>query len=249
MKKFFKELQRRKVYTVGVAYIIAGWLLLQVADTILPIYDAPDWVLRTFTTLLFLGFPVALVLAWIYDLSNGKIVRTPEEVEEAEEVVDNTIELPSGPSIAVLPFRNLSGDSDQDLFADALCGDIITGLTQSSHLFVLSAGATAGIGDDDMDARETGEKLGVKYLLKGTVQKSGDTLRVTASLMDAANGVQIWSQNYDRQLSAENLFTIQDDIREQIVATLSDLHGVIYSTQAHKNIHRSTNNLNAWECL
>lgn len=246
MRKFLKELQRRKVYTIGVAYVIAGWLLLQVADTVLPIYDTPGWVLRTFTTLLFLGFPVALVVAWIYDLSNGKIVRTADEDEEQD---DDTIELPSGPSIAVLPFRNLSDDSNQDLFADALCGDIITGLTQSSHLFVLAAGATAGMRDVDLDAIDAGAKLGVKYLLKGTVQKSGDTLRVTASLMDTANGVQIWSQNYDRELSAENLFTIQDDIREQIVATLSDLHGVIYSTQAHKNVHRSTTKLSAWECL
>ena len=114
MRNFFRELQRRKVYTIGVAYVIVGWLLLQVADTVLPIYDAPEWVLRTFTTLLFLGFPVALVLAWIYDLSNGKIVRTPDEPEPA---MDDIIELPTGPSIAVLPFRNLSSDSDQDLFA------------------------------------------------------------------------------------------------------------------------------------
>lgn len=246
MRNFFRELQRRKVYTIGVAYVIVGWLLLQVADTVLPIYDAPEWVLRTFTTLLFLGFPVALVLAWIYDLSNGKIVRTPDEPEPA---MDDIIELPTGPSIAVLPFRNLSSDSDQDLFADALCGDIVSGLTQSSHLFVLSAGATAGMGEEDLDAMETGAKLGVNYLLKGTVQKSGNLLRVAASLMETTSGVQIWSQNYDRELSAENLFIIQDDIREQIVATLSDLHGVIYSTQAHRNVHRPTNNLNAWECL
>ncbi|MDH3940973.1 MAG: hypothetical protein OET46_08290, partial [Xanthomonadales bacterium] len=173
MRNFFRELQRRKVYTIGVAYVIVGWLLLQVADTVLPIYDAPEWVLRTFTTLLFLGFPVALVLAWIYDLSNGKIVRTPDEPEPA---MDDIIELPTGPSIAVLPFRNLSSDSDQDLFADALCGDIVSGLTQSSHLFVLSAGATAGMGEEDLDAMETGAKLGVNYLLKGTVQKSGNLL-------------------------------------------------------------------------
>lgn len=246
MRKLLKELQRRKVYTIGAAYVIVAWVLLQVADTVLPIYDMPDWVLRTFTTVLFLGFPVALVLAWIYDISNGKVVKTPAEASQASE---DGIELPSGPSIAVLPFKNLSGDSSQDLFADALCGDIITGLTQSSHLFVLSPGASAGMADEDLDARETGAALSVKYLLKGTVQKSGDMLRVTASLIDTANGVQIWSRNYDRELSAKNLFTIQDDIREQIVATLSDLHGVIYSTQTHKNIHRPTVSLNAWECL
>jgi TolB-like protein len=243
---FFKELKRRKVYTVAVAYVVVAWLILQVADVVLPIYDTPDWVLRTFTTLLFLGFPIALVLAWAYDISSGGIVKTPDEPENEK---GPAIELPSGPSIAVLPFRNLSSDSEQSLFADALCGDIVTGLTQSSHLFVLSPGATAGLENDDQDVREIGAQLGVSYLLRGSVQKSGETLRVSATLMDTANGVQIWSQNYDREMSAENMFSMQDDIREQVVATLSDLHGVIYSTQTQKNVHRPTNSLNAYECL
>lgn len=246
MKNIFKELQRRKVYTLGVAYVVISWLLLQVADTVLPIYDTPDWVLRSFTTLLFLGFPIALVLAWIYDFSNGKIVKTADESETAE---DGVIELPSGPSIAVLPFRNLSNDPEQELFADALCGDIISGLTRSSHLFVLSSGATSGMDRAELDATDIGPRLGVRYLLKGAVQKSGDMLRISASLVEAVDGVQIWSQKYDRELSAENLFALQDEIREQIVATLSDLHGVIYSTQTHKNVHRPTNSLSAWECL
>ena len=246
MSGFFKELKRRKVYTVAVAYVVVGWLLLQVADVVLPIYDTPDWVLRTFTTLLFLGFPIALVLAWAFDISSAGIVKTADEPEDAE---DAAIELPAGPSVAVLPFENLSGDPDQDLFAQALTGDIISGLTQSSHLFVLTAGATAGIDHDGLDITGLGKQLGVSYLLEGSVQKSGNTFRVSATLMDASNGVQIWSQNYDRELSAENLFTLQDDIREQIVATLSDLHGVIYSTQGQKNVHRPTDSLNAYECL
>jgi TolB-like protein len=142
-------------------------------------------------------------------------------------------DLPGGPSIAVLPFSNLSGDSAQDLFAEALRGDIVTGLTQSSHLFVLTADSTAGYagGDAEDELVAIGAKLGVMYLLRGSVRKSGDALRVSAQLMNAANGVQLWSMNYDRELDAEALFAVQDDIRERIVASLSDLHGVIYSTQ------------------
>jgi TolB-like protein len=162
---------------------------------------------------------------------------------------DVAIELPSGPSIAVVPFRNLSGDSSQDLFADALTSDIVTGLTRSSHLFVLSAGAAAGLGPGEQDLAQTGQSLGVSYLLSGTVQKVGETLRVSAQLTDVANKVQMWSQKYDRELSAETLFAVQDDIREQIVATLSDLHGVIYATQSKRNVHRPTASLNAYECL
>ena len=263
MREFLRELKRRKVYTVLVAYVVVAWILLQVAATVLPIYDTPGWVLKAFTTLLFLGFPLALILAWAYDLTSKGVIRTePADIHEGEqsasvpgastgpnETVDNSISLPSGPSIALLPFQNLSGDSDQDLFAQALGGDIITGLTQSSHLFVLSAGATAGLDEAGHDIVETGKKLGVSFLLQGSVRKAGETLRVAAQLLDASNGVQLWSQNYDRQLSAESLFAVQDDIREQIVATLSDLHGVIYSAQSEKNIHRPTSNLNAYECL
>jgi len=256
-------LKRRKVYTVLVAYVVIAWILLQVAATVLPIYDTPGWVLKAFTTLLFLGFPVALILAWAYDITSKGVIRTdPADVDADEqspsvpgtltgpdETSDNAISLPSGPSIAVLPFQNLSGDPEQDLFAQALGGDIVTGLTQSSHLFVLAAGATAGLDEAEHDIAETGKKLGVSFLLQGSVRKAGETLRVAAQLLDASNGVQLWSQNYDRQLSAESLFAVQDDIREQIVATLSDLHGVIYSAQSEKNIHRPTSSLNAYECL
>ena len=263
MREFFRELKRRKVYTAAVAYIVAAWVLLQVAATVLPIYETPGWVLKAFTTLLALGFPFALILAWAYDLTFKGVVRTGPAENDADEASTSqaeslkgtqipeyeSITLPSGPSIAVLPFQNLSGDPDQDLFAQALSGDIITGLTQCSHLFVLAAGATAGQDEPESDIVTIGKKLGVSFLLKGSVRKAGETLRVSAQLLDAGNAVQLWSQNYDRQLSAESLFAVQDDIREQIVATLSDLHGVIYSAQSEKSVHRPTGSLNAYECL
>ncbi|MCW8874082.1 MAG: hypothetical protein OQK01_15850 [Xanthomonadales bacterium] len=262
MRNFFRELRQRKVFTVAAAYVVIAWLLLQVAATVLPIFDTPAWVLKAVTVLLALGFPVAVLLAWAYELTPQGVVKTDsggEAVAVTEDGVratsapnhepDVAIELPSGPSIAVVPFRNLSGDSSQDLFADALTSDIVTGLTRSSHLFVLSAGAAAGLGPGEQDLAQTGQSLGVSYLLSGTVQKVGETLRVSAQLTDVANKVQMWSQKYDRELSAETLFAVQDDIREQIVATLSDLHGVIYATQSKRNVHRPTASLNAYECL
>jgi TolB-like protein/Flp pilus assembly protein TadD len=262
MRDFFKELRQRKVFTVGAAYVVIAWILLQVAATVFPIFAAPEWVLKVVTAILALGFPVAVLLAWAYDLTPKGVVKTasgakaaaaksvanpqpPVTVTEA----DGGIELPSGPSIAVVPFRNLSGESSQDLFAEALTGDIVTGLTRSSHLFVLSAGATAELANAEQDLAGAGRSLGVSYLLSGTVQKAGDTLRVSAQLTDVANKVQMWSQKYDRELSAETLFAVQDDVREHIVATLSDLHGVIYATQSKKNVHRPTASLNAYECL
>jgi len=262
MREFFKELRQRKVFSVAAAYVVVAWLLLQVAATVFPIFDAPPWVLKVITSLLVLGFPVAVVLAWAYELTPRGIIRTDAShggagsgeaklpgPSTAGPAAHSSPELPSGPSIAVMPFRNLSGDSSQDPFAEALSSDIISGLTRSSHLFVLSAGATAGLAHGNPDLVEAGRSLGVSYLLSGTVQKSGGMLRVSAELADVANSIRIWSQKYDRELSAENLFAVQDDIREQIVATLSDLHGVIYSTQAKKNVHRPTSSLNAYELL
>ena len=254
MRELFKELRRRKVFTVGTAYVVIAWVMLQVAATVFPIFEAPLWVLKVFTLLLALGFPLAIVLTWIYDLSPAGIVKTPPHLKDPPvngvsvpghpTDLDTTVELPTGPSIAVLPFRNLSGDPAQDLFAESLTHDIVTGLTRSSHLFVLGGSIIAG-----QDSVAAGEHLGARYLLSGTVQKSGARLRVGAALTDADRNQQIWSQQYDQELSADNLFDVQDDIRERIVATLSDLHGVIYSTQLKRSVHRPTHSLNAYECL
>lgn len=255
MKRFLRELKRRRVYPVAIAYTAVAWAVLQVADVLLPTFNAPDWVMQVFTILLLLGFPVAMVLAWAFDFTSAGVVRTAEE--EAESPGDDAApvpdgdarDLPSGPSIAVLPLRNLSGDTEQDLFAEALTGDITSGLTRSSHLFVLTSGATTAEDADDPDVVGLGRRLHVHYLLRGSVRKAGDQLRVSVQLMDAREGRELWSENYDRQLTAESLFAVQDDIREQIVATLSDLHGVIYSRHTQESVHRPTASLNAYECL
>ena len=157
MKDFLRELKRRKVYTIAVAYVVVAWILLQAAATVLPIYDTPAWVLKAFTTLLFLGFPLALTLAWVYDLTSRGVIRTdpvdghaggqspsvPGALTGPNEMVDASISLPSGPSIALLPFQNLSGDTNQDLFAQALGGDIVTFSVKNTPLADASSAAVA----------------------------------------------------------------------------------------------------------
>ena len=250
MKRFFQELKRRHVFRVGAAYVVVAWLALQVADLILPIYDAADWLLPAFATVLFLGFPVAVVLAWAYEITPGGIrLDETTQTSRSESDEDDALALPPGPSISVMPFRNLSTDADQELFALAITNDIVTGISQSSGLRVISTGASGSSIDKDITPLEFGRKLGVRYLLQGTVNKFSDKLRVTAQLTDTNSGTQMWSANYDKELTAINLFDVQDDIREQIVATLSDLHGVIYSEETKKNVHRPTASLNAYECL
>jgi adenylate cyclase len=249
MPRFFQELRRRSVYTVGATYVVVAWLLLQAADLVLPIYNAPEWILPVFATFLFLGFPVALILAWAYEITPKGVKRTDEPSNVISQNTSNDVlDLPPGPSIAVLPFSNFSADTDQELFAQAMTNDIITGLTQCSALRVVSTGV-ATPDDGDANPITAGRDLGVRYLLQGSVNRASEQLRVTAQLTDTKTSEQTWSANYDQELTATNLFAVQDDIREQIVATLSDLHGVIYSSETEKNIHRPTENLNAYECL
>lgn len=250
MKNFFKELRHKSVFGVGTTYAVVAWLLLQAADLLLPLYSAPAWILPAFATLLFLGFPVAILLAWAYDITPTGVQRANKmATDTARSKDDEVLALPSGPSISVLPFSNFSTDADQELFAQAMTNEIITGLTQCSSLRVVSSGTATNEIDKKFDLIAAGKKLGVRYFLQGSVNKVSDQLRVTAKLTDIKSNVQMWSAKYDKELTATNLFAVQDDIREQIVATLSDLHGVIYSSETEKNIHRPTESLNAYECL
>lgn len=162
---------------------------------------------------------------------------------------DPALSLPTGPSIAVLPFRNQSGDPDQEAFAAGITEDIISGVTRSSTLLVMASSATEPYRKKTPDVREIGRELGARYVLQGTVRKAGDRLRVSAQLVDASTGIQVWSQKYDRNLSASDVFDVQDEIREQIVATISDVHGVIYSAGLAEARTRPTESLSAYECV
>lgn len=252
--KFVREAQRRRVFASAAAYVVFAWLLVQVADVVLPTYDLPDWMMRGLIAVLVIAFPVAMVLAWFFDLSALLTPSTLPESPGSEDATANASasvgpELPEGPAIAVQLFRNLSGDSQQDLFAEALTSDIVAGLTQSSHLFVLSANAAQAPELEHTTPAVTGASLGVRYVLSGSVRKSGDTLRVSAQLTDCELKLELWSQRYDRSLTAAELFSIQDSIRERIVSTLSDLHGVIYASEGKQLVGRGTKDLRAYECL
>jgi len=250
MKRFIQELRTRHVFTVGAAYAVVAWVVLQVAATVLPIYSAPAWILPTLTTLLILGFPVAMLLAWAYEITPQGVKRTgTTEPEASAGSDDDALALPAGPSIAVLPFQNLSADTGQELFAQAMTNDIATGLTQTSALRVVASGGAGRKPGEDMDVAAMGRELGARYLLQGTVNRLADQLRVSARLTDTQSNQQLWSARFDEDLTAKNLFGVQDAIREQIVATLGDMHGVIFSKETEKNLHRPTGSLDAYECL
>ncbi|MGI9232058.1 MAG: hypothetical protein ACR2RD_00370, partial [Woeseiaceae bacterium] len=139
MQRFFEEVVRRKVLPVAVAYAIGGWVLLQVGDVLIGLLELPSWVGKILVALVAVGLPVALILAWIYDWTPKGIVATSAKV--STDTKDGNanhpgLELPDKPSIAVLPFTNMSGDPQQEYFSDGITEDIITELSRFQGLFV-----------------------------------------------------------------------------------------------------------------
>ncbi len=149
--------------------------------------------------------------------------------------------LPKKPSIAVLPFDNLSGDKTQDYLADGLSENIIQALSKVPEMFVIARNSTFTYKGKAVKVQRVAEEMGVRYVLEGSVQKSGDRIRVTAQLIDAITGRHLWSERYDRKLT--DLFAVQDEITKKIVVAL--LGKLIEGEQAHVRA-RSTNNLQAW---
>jgi adenylate cyclase len=244
--KIWTELKRRQVIQAGVAYLIITWVLAQVADLLLENFAAPDYVMQWFLILLAVGFPLCLIVAWFYKITLAGLL-VEEELLRGDTSTSRSIAgiEHQGPAMAVLPFKNFSGEEDQELFAQAITNDITQGLTQSSSLTVVSMSSNP----DSDDPIELGRTLGVQFLLNGSVNKIGDQLRVTAQLTDVTNGVDIWSQRYDRQMNAQSIFEVQDEISDQLVATLSDYHGVVFSTETGRGINRPTDSLNAYQLL
>jgi adenylate cyclase len=151
----------------------------------------------------------------------GAVREEDPEAEKAPLGVSNAIRLPDKPSIAVLPFNNLSSDLDQDYFADGVVEDIITALSRFSELFVIARNSSFQYKGKAVDVRVVGRDLGVRYVLEGSVRKSSDRLRIAAQLIDAESGTHRWAENYDRTL--EHVFEVQDEV-VRTIATLLTAH-------------------------
>ena len=146
-------------------------------------------------------------------------------------------ELPKGPSIAVLPFNNMSGDPDQDYFCDGITENIISALSHSPVLFVIARNSTFAYKGKSVDVRKVGRELGAQYVLEGSVQKTGERIRITAQLIDAESGNHLWSERYDRDL--KDLFALQDEITLKIMAGL----GVELQGEGGRSFFKGINNL------
>ena len=211
MRNFFAELKRRKVYRVAISYAVAAWLLIQIDTQVFPFF-APTWVVKLFIVLVLLGFPVALVLSWIFDFTIEGIKRTSDQP-----VVTATVSIPEK-SIAVLPFENLSDDQENTYLADGIQDDILSNLAKIADLKVISRTSVRQYRGGERNLREIGVALGVAHILEGTVRRSGKRVRINAQLINARTDAHIWADTFDREIT--DLFVLQSELAEKIANAL-----------------------------
>src|SRR5438093_1234904 len=245
---FFAELKRRKVFKVGAAYLIVAWLAVQAASIGFPAFDAPLWALRIFILIALLGFPIAVVMAWVFDITREGIKldsrasgSKPLIVAAALLIVlalgwyfygqpsfrKGDVTTPSVAdrnSIAVLPFANMSGKANEDYFSDGMTEELLNVLAKVPQLKVVARTSVFQFKDKGGDIREIGRKLGVTNVVEGSVRRDGPEVRITAQLVRVSDGFHIWSETYDRKL--ESVFALQDEIARRIGAALKSSLGV-----------------------
>jgi len=217
LENFFSELKRRKVYSVAIAYVVAGWALAQGIAQVLPVFDIPNWVVRLIVVLIVLGFPVALTLSWFFDLTRYGIVRTPDRAPEVK-IQSAEPSASSDKSIAVLPFNDLSPAKDHAYFGEGIAEELLGALAKVDGLRVAARRSSFWFKDKQAELAEIAGKLNVGHVLEGSVRRDGNRVRITAELIDAGNGFAIWSETYEREM--HGIFALQDEITRAIVDTL-----------------------------
>jgi TolB-like protein len=221
-KKFFAELKRRKVYSVAIAYLVGGWALAQGIAQVLPVFDIPNWVVRLVVLLIVLGFPVALMLSWFFDLTRYGIVRTPDLDTPSINIVQSAPTSgevdSSDKSIAVLPFNDLSPAKDHAYFGEGIAEELLGALAKVDGLRVAARRSSFWFKDREAELGEIASKLNVGHVLEGSVRRDGNRVRITAELIDACDGFTIWSETYEREM--HGIFALQDEITHSIVDTL-----------------------------
>jgi TolB-like protein/Tfp pilus assembly protein PilF len=222
------ELRRRHVFRVALVYAGVAWLTVQVSQAFFPPLQVPEWSLSLVTAMLILGFPIALVLAWAYDLTPTGVQRTRgrptgkrriavERPSDAPQAVTDR-EAPLGRTLAALPFLNLTKDAEYQFLGDGVTDELITALARVEGIRVVSRTSSFALRETAADAREIGARLGVDYILEGTVRVSSERLRLSVQLVDVADGFAIWTETFGRRI--EDLLRVQEEVAEAVVAAL-----------------------------
>jgi adenylate cyclase len=239
----WRALRSGRVARVAVAYAAVGWLLVQVASTMLVPLGLPDWTLRLFIVLVIGGFFVAVAVAVAWGLDTGRIAAggaAGTAVATATAPVASA-EAPSDPSVAVLAFADMSPDRDQAWFCEGTAEEIINALAGVQGLRVASRSGSFQFRNRAVDNREVARLLSVRAVLDGSVRRAGDRVRVAAQLI-GSDGVLLWSETFDRRL--EDIFAIQEEIAR---ATVRALKVTLLAGDAARLERRGTPNLAAYE--
>lgn len=277
---FFKELQRRNVYRVAIAYLVTAWLLAQVADLALGAFGAPPWVQKTLLLLLALGFPVACLLAWAYELTPEGIQRSaaaddgsssaggsrktldlviigllavavvvlatyrflPAPTEDQPE----STSFGARPSVAIMPFINRSPLDADAFFVDGVHEELLRQIASIGAIKTISRTSVLQYRESQKSAPEIAAELGVNTILEGGVQRAGDQVRINVQLIDAGSDEYLWTGSYQRQLSAENIFSIQSEIATSVAGALQAALSPRERAELTKTPTRSIDALNAY---
>ena len=253
MTGFIAELRKRNVLRVGAAYVVVGWLVLQFVDVVFPMFGIDEALGRPILIIMLAGLPVALILAWVFELTPEGI-KKEKDVDRSQSITSETgykldriiivilmlaiglllidkfvlqpdsdtqtlaVESTNRQSVAVLPFVNLSGDEDNEYFSDGLTETLLHMLAQVPELKVAARTSSFSFKGKNVDIRDAAEQLGVATVLEGSVQRSGNTVRITAQLIEAETGFHLWSQTFDRSL--DDIFSVQDEIAANVADKL-----------------------------
>ena len=280
---FLKELKRRNVFKVAVAYLIVGWLLLQVSDTLVPALHLPDWFHSGVAFLLIIGFPIAVIFAWAYEITpeglkkekdidhsqprtrtaNNKLYFTIigllvisltvmtlwPKADSPSPQTDSEQPNSDGPSIAVLSFTNDSGDPGQDYFSSGLTDDIITELSKYTELVVFAHTSALAYDGHSLSVTGLGTAPDARYILQGSVRKAGDRIRVSVQLSDALEGKLVWGSNYQRELTASDLFSLQDELTQQVVNAIAGSYGALTRAELGDARRKPPQHLDSYNCV
>ncbi len=268
-KNFFAELKRRNVYKVAVAYAIVGWLVMQIAATVVPALHLSDAITSAVVLLVILGFPIALVLAWAFELTPEGLKRTefadelPKKASRDRAWIyvviiasaisvgvfflgrytssKQSAELPAK-SIAVLPFDNQNRDPGTDYLSDGIPESIINSLSQLSQLKVMARSAVFHYKGKQVDPRKVGHDLGVGAVLMGRLIQQGDNLTIRTELVNVLDGTELWGQQYNRKLA--DVFAVQEEIAKEIS---EKLRLKLSGSEKQQLAKRPTENLKAFQ--
>ncbi len=268
-KNFFAELKRRNVYKVAIAYAVVAWLLMQVATQVFPFLEIPNWAIRLVIVLIVIGFPIAIVIAWAFELTPEGLKRTefadelPKKSARSHAWIyvvviagaisvslfflgrytssKQTAELPAK-SIAVLPFDNQNRDPDTDYLSDGIPESIINSLSQLPQLRVMARSMVFSYKGKDVDPRKVGNDLGVHAVLMGRLIQQGDNLTIRTELVNVADGTELWGQQYNRKLA--DVFAVQEEIAREIS---EKLRLKLSGAERQQLAKRPTENLKAFQ--